>query len=46
MLLVNMVASTINVLTGAEPKAIVGLPIVFVILIYLSRRSTREFFAM
>jgi hypothetical protein len=44
MLVLNLVGDLINVLTGTEPKAIVGIPIVLSILAYLMRRRTKKYF--
>lgn len=45
MLLINLIGDTINVITGTERRAIIGIPIVLVLLIYLLRSKTREYFA-
>jgi hypothetical protein len=44
MLSINLIGSIINVATGTEARAIVGIPIVLVLLIYLLRNKTREYF--
>lgn len=44
MLSTNLVGSMINVATGTEARAIVGIPIVLVLLVYLLRNKTREYF--
>jgi uncharacterized membrane protein (DUF2068 family) len=44
MLLVNLAGNVVNVITGAEPRAIVGVPIVAAILVYLLRNRTRHHF--
>jgi Fe2+ transport system protein B len=44
MLIINLLGDIINVVTGAEPRVIVGIPIVLLILAYLRRRRTRDFF--
>lgn len=44
MLTVNLVGSVVNVVTGTEPRAIVGIPIVLILLFYLMRNTTREYF--
>jgi uncharacterized membrane protein len=44
MLVVNLCGDVINVITGTEPRAIVGIPIVGVILTYLLRKRTRYHF--
>lgn len=41
MLVVNLAGDVVNVVTGIEPRAIVGIPIVSVILAYLLRKRTR-----
>ena len=44
MLVVNLCGDVINVITGTEPRAIIGIPIVGVILVYLLRKRTRDHF--
>lgn len=44
LLIVNLLGDTANVLLGIEPRAVIGIPIVMLLLFYLSRRSIREFF--
>lgn len=44
-LVVHLVGDAVNVLTGYEPRAIFGIPIVAGILYYLSTRRVREYFA-
>jgi uncharacterized membrane protein (DUF2068 family) len=44
MLVVNLCGDVINVITGTEPRAIIGIPIVGVILTYLFRKRTRYHF--
>jgi hypothetical protein len=41
MLLINLAGDLINVMTGAEPQAIIGVPIVLLILVYLLRNRRR-----
>ena len=43
MLLVNLAADVFNVITGIEPRSIVGVPIVLLLLGYLMRRRTRDY---
>lgn len=45
MLVVNLLGDIANVLLGTERKALVGIPIVVVILIYLASRRVRGFFS-
>lgn len=45
MLLGNLVGAVINVIAGTEKRAIVGIPIVLFLLIYLMRKRTRAYFA-
>jgi hypothetical protein len=45
MLAVNLCANLINVITGTEPKAILGIPVVLLLLAYLMRRRTRTYFS-
>lgn len=44
MLVVNLCGDVINVITGTEPRAIIGIPIVGLILAYLLRKRTRSHF--
>jgi hypothetical protein len=44
MLVLNLAGSLINVITASEPRAIVGIPIVLLILVYLLRARTRQYF--
>ena len=44
MLVVNLGGSIINISTGIEPRAIIGIPIVGAILAYLLRKRTRLHF--
>lgn len=44
MLIGNLVGDLINVVAGTERRAIVGIPIALVFLIYLMRNKTREYF--
>ena len=44
MLVLNLVGNFINVITGTEPKAIVGIPVVLLVLAYLMRRRTKNHF--
>ena len=44
MLSINLVGSIINVASGTEARAVVGIPIVFVLLVYLLRNKTRDYF--
>lgn len=44
MLIANLVGDTINVIAGKDRRAIAGIPIVFLLLLYLMRRNTREYF--
>ena len=44
MLGANLVGDLTAVVTGREPKAIVGVPIALVVLIYLMRRRVRSLF--
>src|SRR5262245_33838077 len=41
---VHLVADMLNVILGIEPRAIVGIPIVFALLVYLSRPHVRGAF--
>jgi hypothetical protein len=44
-LLVNLTGDLINAALGIEPRAVVGVPIVALILWYLSSRKVRAFFS-
>ena len=44
MLCLDLIGSIINVVAGTEPRALVGIPIVVILLIYLLRNKTRERF--
>jgi hypothetical protein len=44
MLVVNLAGDLINVVAGTEPRAIVGVPIALLLLIFLLRSKTREYF--
>lgn len=44
MLLVNLGGNIVNVISGTEPGAIIGIPIVGAILAYLLRKRTRLHF--
>ena len=44
MLVVNLGGSIVNVITGIEPRAIIGIPIVGAILAYLLRKRIRFHF--
>jgi len=43
-LLVNLTGDVVNAALGIEPRAVVGVPIVALILWYLSSRQVRAFF--
>lgn len=45
MLVVNLLGDIVNVFVGIERKAVIGVPIVVVILIFLASRRVRDFFA-
>jgi hypothetical protein len=45
MLVVNLVGELVNVISGIEPRAIFGIPIVLLVLVYMMRRRTRSFFS-
>jgi hypothetical protein len=44
MLALNMIGNTINFITGTEPRAVLGIPIVLLVLFFMLRKSTREYF--
>ena len=41
---IHLVGDLLNVVLGIEPRAIIGVPIVAILLVYLSRRSVRGAF--
>lgn len=43
LLVVNLVGDVANVVLGTEPRAIVGIPIVAALLVYLSRPGVRRY---
>lgn len=45
-LLVNLAGDTINAALGIEPRAIVGVPIVALILWYLFSKQVKDFFGL
>ena len=45
LLLVNLIGDIVNAALGIEPRAVVGIPIVALILWYLSTRRVRSFFS-
>lgn len=45
MLIANLVGDVVNVLLGIEPKALIGIPIVVVTLIFLASRRVRDYFS-
>jgi hypothetical protein len=44
LLAINLLGDVANVVTGAEPRAAVGIPIVLIIIAFLLRRRVRGFF--
>lgn len=44
MLIVNLAGDAINVIAGKDRRAIAGIPIVLILLLYLMRRNTRDYF--
>jgi hypothetical protein len=44
MLVVNLCGDVVNVITGTEPRALIGIPIAGVIIGYLLRKRTRDHF--
>lgn len=45
LLAVNMVGDAANVVLGTEPRALVGIPIVALLLLFLATRRVRAYFA-
>jgi uncharacterized membrane protein (DUF2068 family) len=41
---IHLVGDILNVVLGIEPRAIIGIPIVIALLVYLSRRDVRSAF--
>jgi hypothetical protein len=44
MLIANLAGDVINTIAGTERRAIIGIPIVLFLLIFVMRRRTREYF--
>ena len=44
-LVVNLTGDIVNTVLGTEPRAVIGVPIVALILWYLSSRKVRAFFS-
>lgn len=44
MLIVNLAGNLVNVITGNEPRALTGVPIVALILRYFARPEVRSYF--
>jgi len=44
MLTMNLVGDVINVISGTERRAIVGIPVVVFLLAFLMRKRTKEYF--
>lgn len=44
VLIINSLGDLFNVISGTEPRAMIGIPIVIVILAYLLREKVRRFF--
>jgi hypothetical protein len=44
MLVVNLTGDLVNFLSGNEPRAIIGVPIVTLILWYVATRNVRKYF--
>jgi len=44
LLTVNLIGDLVNTLTGAEPRAIVGVPVVAALLLYLRSDRVRRFY--
>ena len=45
MLVLNLVGDLVNGITGMQRKAIAGVPVVLLILVYLMRKRTRDYFS-
>ena len=46
MFLANLIGDSISALLGIEPRAVIGIPIVAVILYLLTRKRAREYFEL
>lgn len=46
LLAINMLGDIINVVTGTEPRAAVGIPITLAILLFMMIKRVRRFFAI
>ena len=44
LIAINLLSDFANAVVGTEPKAIVGVPIAFALLLYLLRKRVRDFF--
>ena len=44
MLTANLIGDAINVIAGNDRRAIIGIPIALILLLYLMRRNTRKYF--
>ena len=44
MLVINLFGDVVNVISGTEPRAIIGVPVALLILVYLLRRNIRDHF--
>lgn len=44
LLAINLLGDLVNALTGTEPRALAGVPIVVALLLYLMSRRVRHFF--
>ena len=44
MLCINLISSIINVVAGTEPRALIGIPMVLILLMCLLRKKTRDYF--
>jgi hypothetical protein len=45
LITINLLSDVANTILGTEPKAIIGVPIAFAILLYLMSRRVRNYFA-
>ena len=45
ILLLNLIGDGVSALSGAEPRAVIGLPIAAALVAYLRTRRVREYFA-
>jgi hypothetical protein len=45
LITINLIGDTANAVLGTEPRALVGIPVAAVLLLFLATRRVRAFFA-